>query len=148
MRLRALAPLAAAATLLAGCGSTPSPSLVQLRNQGARICTGAGQRLRLIPTPRSEADGEAFLKQAVAVLGPELGQLRELRPSSDASDVYGTAVGALARELSALRGTIRALGRQQDPVIAFKTLQQHLGPLETQADDAWRALDITACLER
>ena len=51
-----------------------------------------------------------------------------------------TAVGALARELRALRGTIRALGRQQDPVIAFKTLQQHLGPLETQADDAWRAL--------
>jgi hypothetical protein len=148
VRLRALATLAAAATLLVGCGSTPSPSLVQLRAQGARICTAAGQRLRLIATPRSEAGGEAFLKQAVAVLAPELRQLRKLRPSSEASDVYGTALDALARELGTLQGTIRALARQQDPVIAFKTLQQHLRPLETQADDAWRALDMTACLER
>lgn len=147
MRRRALATLAAA-TLLAGCGSTPPPSLIQLRAQGARICARAGHRLGLIASPSSEAGAESFLKRAVGVLRPELIQLRKLSAPSEVADVYRTAVDALSRELLALDGTVRALARQQDPVIAFKTLQQHLAPLETQADDAWRALEMQACVER
>jgi hypothetical protein len=108
----------------------------------------AGQRFGRIATPRSEASGEAFLKRGVAVLGPELRELRALSPPAEVSDVYRTAVDAVAGELRALHDTVRALGRQQDPVIAFKTLQHHLRPLETQADDAWRALQIPACVER
>lgn len=88
------------------------------------------------------------MKRAVAVLGPELEQLQELHPPAEASDVYNAALDALAGDLRALQGTVRALGRQQDPVIAFKTLQQQLGPLERQADDAWQALQMPACLER
>jgi hypothetical protein len=145
---RTLATLAATTTLLAGCGSTPPPSLVQLRAQATRICASAGHRLGLIATPHSEADAESFLRRAVAVLGPELTQLRKLGAPSEGADVYRTALDALSGELLALKGTIRALRRQQDPVIAFKTLQQHLGPLEAQADGAWRALQIPACLER
>ncbi len=148
MRLRPLATLAAAATLMAGCGSIPSPSLIQLRAQGMRICASAGQRFGRIATPRAEAGGEAFLKRGVTVLRPELRQLRTLRTPSEASDVYRSALDAVAQELRALNGTVRALQRQQDPAIAFTTLQQHLGALETQADDAWEALQMPACLER
>ena len=147
MRLRELAALAAGAALLSGCGSPPSPSLIQLRSQGSRICASAGRRFGRIGTPRTEAGGEAFLNHGIAVLGPELGQLRKLNAPSEVADVYQAAIEALGDELLALRGAVRGLKRDQDPVIAFKTLQRHLGPLETQADDAWQALQMPACVE-
>ena len=148
MRLPAPATLAATAALLAGCGSTPPPSLIQLRAQGTRICASAGHRLGRITPPRSEAGGEAFLNRGLGVLRPELTRLRQLRAPSEGADVYRAALAAVAGEVQALQGTLRALGRQQDPVIAFKTLQQHLGPLEKQADGAWQALQMPACLQR
>lgn len=148
MRARPLAALAATAAVAAGCGSTPPPSLVQLRSQGTRICAVTSRRLGRIPTPDAEAGGKPFLKRAIALLGPELRELRALSPPSDAADVYRTALDASAGELRALNGAVRALDRQQDPVIAFKTLQQHLGPLETQADGAWQALQMPGCLQR
>jgi hypothetical protein len=141
--------MAATAVLVGACGSaTPPPSLVQLRAQGARICRAAGGRLRRIPTPRTEVGGETFLTSAIAVLGPELRRLRKLSAPGDSADVYRAALDATADELDALRGAVRALDRQQDPVIAFRTLQQRLGPLEAQADSAWQALQIPTCLQR
>jgi hypothetical protein len=145
---RSLATLAATAIVAAGCGSAPPPPLVQLRAQGARICGGASGRLGRIPTPRTEVGGETFLTRAIAVLGPELRELRKLSAPGDGADVYRAALAATAGELKALKGAVRALDRQQDPVIAFRTLQQRLGPLERQADGAWQALQIPACLQR
>lgn len=147
MRLRTPAAVAAAAALLAGCGSTAPPSLVQLRAQGMRICASTDASLGRIGTPRTAAGGAPFLKHGVSVLGPELRELRTLHAPAAAADVYRAAVQALASELGALRSAVHALQHQQDPVIAFKTLQQHLRPLETQANDAWQALQMPACLE-
>lgn len=142
----AIAVLAAIAA--AGCGSTPSPSVIQLRAQATRICSSANRLIGRIGTPTSEAGGEAFLKRGIAVLEVELRDLRTLGAPGDAAGVYRTALGAFAGELAAAKAAVHALDRQQDPAIAFKTLQRRLGPLETQADDAWRALQMAACLNR
>ena len=147
MRLRSPAAAGAVAALLAGCGGTTPPSLVQLRARANPICARAGQRLARVDTPGSEAGGQAFLKHGIAVLEPELGQLRTVPAPSEAADVYRAGLAALTAELRALEDAVRALNRQQDPVIEFKTLQQRLGPLETQANHAWQALQLPACLQ-
>jgi len=136
-----LAALAASA-----CGGTTPPSLIQLRSQANQICSVANREGSRIPTPASEASGRAFLKRGIQVLSPELQQLRALSAPEAASVVYTTAIDAFSRELAAMRTAVRALDRGQDPVIAFKSLQQRLSPLETQADAAWQALGITACV--
>jgi hypothetical protein len=134
---------------VAACGaSAPSPSLVQLRNQASHICAAASTEIRRIRTPASEAGGGAFLKRGVKVLGPELRHLRSLSSiaPSEALDVYRTALSASARELTAVNGAVRALDRNEDPVVTFKSLQHLLGPLESQADDAWTALQMPQCV--
>lgn len=145
--LVALAVLAAVA--ISACGSTPPPSLVQLQSQGNRICEASSGEIRRIHTPTSAAEGEAFLKRGIGVLGPELRQLRKLRAlaPTEASEVYGTAVTAFAAQLAALKGAVRALQRNQDPVLTFQALQQRLKPLESQADGAWEALQMPACAD-
>ena len=148
MSLRALAALAAGAVVLAGCGSKPSPSLIQLRSEGARICTAAGRSLARIPTPGTETGGAAFLKHGISVLTPELVRLRVLVPPANVADVYRSATDALADELDSLHSAVLALGRQHDPVLTFRALQDRLGPLVTQADDAWQALEVPACEQR
>jgi hypothetical protein len=143
-----VAVAAAAAFAVTGCGSTPPASLVQLRAQATRICSTASRQIGHIATPPSGAGGEVFLDRGIAVLAPEHQALRALGAPTEAADVYRTALGALGGELSALREATRALDRQENPVIAFKTLQQRLTPLETQADDAWQALQIPSCASR
>jgi hypothetical protein len=143
---RAGLALAAAATLAAaGCGSTPPPSLIQLRAQATRICATASRQIGTIGTPPSEAGGEAFLKRGIAVLAPELRRLRSLAPPGEAAAVYTAAIGALSGQLDALRQATHALRQREDPVIAFKTLQHRLAPLENQANGAWQALQIPTC---
>jgi hypothetical protein len=139
---------AAAALAAAGCGSTATPSLIQLRTQATRICSTASRQIGRIATPPSGAAGEVFLDRGIAVLAPEHQALQRLGAPSEAADVYRTALGALGRELSAMRDATHALDRQENPVIAFKTLQHRLAPLETQADDAWQALQIPTCASR
>jgi len=146
--VRRLAIAAVAAVAAGGCGGAPPPSLLALRTQATRICLGASRQIGRIATPRSEAGGEAFLRRGIVVLAPERRQLRSLAAPSEAADVYRAGVAALSGELGALREATHALAEQQDPVIAFRTLQQRLTPLESQANDAWQALQIPACTSR
>ena len=82
------------------------------------------------------------------MLGPELVSLRSLRASGDAAPVYSTAMVAFQHKLGAIRASIRDLGRGLDPVIAIKTLQQQLTPVEVQENAAWQRLGIPACVNR
>lgn len=132
------------ALTLAGCGST-ALSTQQLRSSATRVCTTARAQTNRIPTPAEPAGGTAFLRRGVTVLGPELTQLRSLRPPSDLARTYATALGAFALRLSELRSTVHQLEGGADPVIAIKTLQQHLAPLESQERGAWDSLQIPAC---
>lgn len=139
--------VALAASLIVGCGSS-ALSTSQLRQQAGAICGRANAQIGKIPTPASEATGNTFLKKGVVVLQPALADLRALTPPSDETVVYQAALKALAGELDALKTATRRLDQGEDPVRTFRSLQDRLGPLETDADNAWRALDIPQCLSR
>jgi hypothetical protein len=133
-----------AALAAAGCGSS-SPSQTQLRNQATAICAQTNRRIGGIATPHAESGGEAFLQRGIAALKPELQQLRRLAPPEDAADVWSTAIRSSSAQLSALESTARQIQHGADTTLAFKSLQQTLAPLESQANDAWSALQIRAC---
>lgn len=134
------------ATLLAGCGGASSAASGQLHDGATSICTTANHRLARIAPPHLGPADEAFLKRGIAVLEPELRRLRRLRPQSQEQSLYSGALNATAQEVSQLKRTVRALERNQDPSLAFPALQRRLAPLEAQANGAWRALQIPACL--
>lgn len=136
--------VALAAAGVAGCGSTPA-SQVQLRQQATEICSRINHQISGITTPPSQSAAEAFLQRGIAALKPELRQLQQLSAPKDVADVWTTAVHSLSGELAALQATVAKIDSGADTVTAYKTLQQTLTPLETQANNAWRALEIPAC---
>jgi hypothetical protein len=151
VRRAALAPAllvlpVALVLLLAGCGGSTSLSDKQLRARATVLCATAARRAGRIPTPKSADHSVPFLNRGIAALKPELAGLRSLRPSDDLSDVYETSVRAFSQKLEALEKTVRKLHSGEDPVVAWKTLQQRLGPLESAEDAGWRALQVPACL--
>ena len=133
--------------LLAGCGSKPLSSS-QLGLQATRLCQLARLQTDRIPTPSTPAGSALYLKRGIAVMKPELAQLRALRPPSDVADVYAVSVSSFAKKLSYLKATVHDLAGGEDPVIAMRTLQQDLAPVEKQEDGAWQTLQITACVNR
>jgi hypothetical protein len=135
------------ALALAACGGS-SLSHTQLRSSAARICTAVQQRAEQIPTPEGPADAAGYLSRGVAALEPAVTKLRALHPPGDLADHYRSAVDTVAREVTELHGAIKGLKAGNDPVVAIKTLQQHLAPLERRADDNWRSIDIPACVTR
>ncbi|MDQ6605892.1 MAG: hypothetical protein M3Z06_05005 [Actinomycetota bacterium] len=147
-RLARLAPgiaLAAALALaLAGCGSSPLTTSA-LRARATRVCRLAGARADRIPNPTIPVQGVTFLRRGMAVLQPELSALVKLRPGGPAAQVYATALQAFRRELTMVKATAESLRRDADPVIAVKTLQRQIAPLEAQANAAWDRLEIPAC---
>ncbi len=133
-----------AALTVAACGSsTASPA--QVRSQASAICARANTRIGRIPTPANSTGALAFLDNGIASLGPELTQLKRLSVSGDAADVWNAAVRTLSQQLSALETTASKIRGGADPAQAYKSLQQTLAPLETQANGAWQALQIPAC---
>ena len=49
---------------------------------------------------------------------------------------------------AALRSAVKGLKTGGDPVVEIKSLQHRLAPLEARADDAWRSVDVDACVTR
>jgi len=146
--VRRLAAALLVAAVLAGCGGGLA-SPVALKNHATRICRVTGRAINPTSTPASPGQLTAFLTVGIRNLQSELGQLRGLHaPSGEVGAVYGAALRSLAAELSALRSAVVAIRRGQDPALAFRTLQEQLAPLEKQANGAWQALGIPACLER
>jgi hypothetical protein len=130
-----------------GCGSS-ALSTTALRSQASRICGRADTRENRIPTPTATAQATAFLKRGVAAIKPELAALRRLDAGGKAAAVYRHALAELDAELRGLQASVAGLERGADPVIAIKTLQRQLAPVELKADADWRALGIPACLNR
>ncbi|MGB9183567.1 MAG: hypothetical protein WCB67_05840 [Solirubrobacteraceae bacterium] len=130
-----------AALTLVSCGST-GLSAAQLRTSANLVCGAASRRAATIPLPEVPSAGQRFLSRGIAALAPEVTELRELQ----ATGTFRTAVTATAAELAALRFTLKGLRDGNDPVVAIKTLQQELRPLEEKANRAWQALSIRGCL--
>ena len=138
-----------AAALLAGCGSGGGlASPVALRRNATDACQDTSTVIPPAapePTPKQLA---VFLSKGARGLHKELIQLRRLHLApGEVNDVFSAALRALQGQVSALNQTVAIINRGEDPVLAFKALQQKLGPLEKQADGAWSALQIPACLE-
>lgn len=139
-----LAAAVAVAAATAGCGSS-SLSTSQLRAQSTVICNRARERTATIATPGLPSQGERFLSLGASAVSPEVTALRRLRPPDDLAADYRRALNATTGELGAMRFTVTGLKSGNDPVVAIKTLQQRLAPLERTGDAAWRALKIPAC---
>jgi hypothetical protein len=133
--------------LVMGCGSS-ALSAADLRKQAGLICSRADRQISRIPTPANQAAGNAFLKAGIAALDPELADLKALKPPSDEAVVYQAGLKALSGELDGLHSATTKLDQGADPVRTFRELETTLAPLETEADNAWRALDISSCLSR
>ncbi|MGI8507047.1 MAG: hypothetical protein ACR2MK_09665 [Solirubrobacteraceae bacterium] len=133
------------AFVLAGCGNS-SLSAGQLRTAARRICAVAQRQTERIPTPTEPSQGAGYLRRGVAALAPEVAALRRLTPPSDLASGYRDALTDTGAEVQALRRALNGLRAGNDPVVAIKTLQQELAPLEPRAEGAWRSLDIAACV--
>ncbi len=136
-----------AALALAGCGSSPL-SAAQLRNQAAQVCTTANRLTTAIPTPHSPAASASFLRRGLAVLKPELAQLRVLSVPGELGPVYGVSLNAFAGKLQALASAIRRLRAGADPRATIAALAHRLEPLQSEENGAWRALEIPACVSQ
>jgi hypothetical protein len=142
--------LALAATVvlgLAGCGSSPLTTSA-LRTRATRVCGLASARADRIATPTLPGQGVTFLRRGIAVLQPELNALLKLRPGGQAAGVYATALRAFRRELAIVKVAAESLRHDADPVLAVKTLQRQLAPIEADANAAWDRLEIPACVAR
>jgi hypothetical protein len=137
-----------AAMVLAGCGGGSSLSNTQLESQVSRICTQASARIDRIATPASPEGSVTFLERGASALTPELTLLRAVHPPNDVADVYSATVGSFAQKISELRGTARDIEHGADPVKALQHLQQRLGPLESQENNGWQALELPDCISR
>jgi len=136
-----------AALVLAGCGGSPLSSK-QLEAQVTHICTATSLRTSRIASPVSPAASAAFLDRGAIALTPELRALQAIHPPGEVADVYTATVGSLAQKIRELRETAREIARGSDPVKALQRLQRKLGPLESQENDGWQALQLPACLSR
>jgi hypothetical protein len=145
MRVRLPVIAVLGALVLAGCGSKPLSS-GELQNQATRVCTLAAQQTNRIRTPSSPAGTAVFLRQGIAALTPALAQLRKLRPPSDVADVYSASVKAFAEKLGDLRVAAHDIAAGQDPVATMQTLQEQLGPIVSQENGGWQALNVPACV--
>jgi hypothetical protein len=130
---------------LAGCGGASTLSTAQLHTRATLTCNLARRRTNRIATPALPTQGARFLNRGIAVLAPELAALKLMRPPSDMAHDYKLALAASQGELQALRSALRGLKAGNDPVVAIKTLQQQLSPLESRAHVAWSSLDLPAC---
>jgi hypothetical protein len=137
----------ALALAVAGCGSS-SPSTSRLRRQATRICQQALAQSDAIQAPALPSGTAKFLRRGADVLGPELAELRALKPPSDDAGSYSAALAAASRQLRILNGTIRELDRGADPLSVIKPLQRRLAPAESAENAAWRTLDVPACAGR
>ena len=148
MRAGGTATLATLALVAAvGCGSSPL-SAAELRQQASAICSRADRQVGKIPTPASATAGSSFLKQGLAALEPELADLKALKPPAEEAVVYQSAINSLTNEVDALKSAVGKLDQGADPVRTFRQLQDTLSPLETDTDNAWRALNVPPCLSR
>jgi hypothetical protein len=134
------------ALLVAGCG-TSSLSAQQLHSGVMRTCLRATRSLNRIPTPQLPSGGAAFLRRGIGVLKPELAALDRLHPGGGLASSYARARNATHAELAALESTLKGLKAGNDPVVAIKTLQQQLLPLEQRAAAAWAAVGVAACAD-
>jgi hypothetical protein len=119
----------------------------ELRAQATRACGVTTQRLRGIPTPKLPSDAAGFLRGGIGALQTELAALAALHPDGELGQQFDRARKATQEEVATLQSSLKGLKTGNDPIVAIKTLQAQLLPLEKRATAAWLALKIPACVD-
>jgi hypothetical protein len=140
----ALGAIVLAAIVVAGCGGS-SLSNGQLQTDVTKICSLTSARTNHIPTPGSPNATLTYLDQGIAALTPELKGLQALHPTGDDAQVYRSTVKTFSDTIDALKEASRGLRRGDDPVKTLQDLQRRLGPLVSQENGGWDALELPAC---
>jgi hypothetical protein len=135
-----------AVSALAGCGGV-SASVRDLRSDAGTVCRQINHTFRGLSGPTTEAQAAKFLSGGAVRLAAQLQRLRQDNPPRDVADVFHAGLGALDQEVVVLGGAVRAINQGEDPALAYRLLKQRLAPLESQANDAWQALQIADCLQ-
>jgi hypothetical protein len=135
----------AVALAAAGCGGSADVSARQVRSGAANVCSVAAQQLNAIPIPQVPSQGMSFLRRGIAALAREVTALSSMHPGGAVGVHFRAARTATEQELKVLQSSLKGLKAGNDPIVAIKTLQAQLAPLERQATAAWRALGIPAC---
>ncbi|HEY1522533.1 MAG TPA: hypothetical protein VGF70_05925 [Solirubrobacteraceae bacterium] len=146
MRPRSVGLALLAVAVLTGCGSV-SASVIDLRHDAGLICRHTNRAFGPLPALPKQGQAAAFLSAGIERLKRQLTKLRRVGPPHDVADVYQAALAAMGQEIDVLQSAVQAIHRGQDPALAFKALRQQLTPLQSQADNAWQALEIPACLQ-
>jgi hypothetical protein len=68
-----------------------------------------------------------------------------MHPGRDLAAHFQSARATTGQELKVLQSSLTGLKAGNDPIVAIKTLEAQLAPLEKQARTAWQALSIPAC---
>jgi hypothetical protein len=119
-----------------------------LGHDAGAVCRRINHKFKQLRAPTaSRAQDVAFLASGISRLGEQLTQLRRIPPPHDVADVYHAALSALGQELLALHAAVKAIHQGEDPAMAYRMLKQQLTPLESQVNDAWRALQVADCLQ-
>jgi hypothetical protein len=146
MTVRSAGLAALAAGALAACGS-PSDSLIALRHEAGAICRRTNRAFGGIRAPSSDRQDGSFLRSGQIRLETQLRRLRALSAPHEVADVYRAALSALGQELDGLRSAVGAINQGEDPALAYRRLEQQIGPDLNQANNAWQALQIADCLQ-
>src|ERR1700693_654533 len=146
MRLRSAGLALLAVAVLTGCGSV-SASVIDLRHDAGAICRHTNRAFRPLPALLAQGQSVAFLSAGIARLRTQLTQLRRVTAPHDVADVYRAALAALGQELDVLDSAVQAIHRGEDPAFAFKALKEQITPIQSQANNAWQALEVPACLQ-
>lgn len=137
--------LPALALALGACGAD-SLSAADLRAQAGAICTRATHATDRVAVPASPDASARFLTDGLAALRPAAAKLRALAPPQDLRGQYDRAVRLAGQELALIARRERAIARGEDPADAFRQLAAALGPLTTEENAYWRALQIPSCV--
>ena len=143
-RLAALAVVLAALPVLSGCGSKPSLSLVQLRQQATAICTATARRTGRLTPPASAPAAAGFLDRGATLLAEEARALRKLQAPAGTAPAYARALASLDATIAGLRAEASAL-RRGDPSIEIRRFGPQIPPLETRQTEAFQELGMPAC---
>ena len=133
--------------IVRGCGDD-SLSAGELRSQAGEICARANAVTDRVAVPNAPAGGERFLDEGLAELRPAHVRLAALKPPEELRTDYERAVALNLEQLTLLGRAARSIRGGADTIDAFGALQRALAPVVARENDAWRALDVPACMRR
>jgi len=144
---RALPLLPLLAVALAACADN-SLTAAQLHDRASAVCARTAAATDRIAVPNEPSQGERFLREGLAQLGPAVAQLRALKAPTDVRERYDRAVQLAGQEVALIARHQRAIAAGDDAIDTYRRLDAALEPLLRQENAYWQGLQLDACVRR